>query len=115
MADVVKQNKSASNTVDTTQVQSPKPLFLQVKKLTGSLESRARSCPVSWTDKLTSDQRNPIIWCWEYIAELLASVSGLAPQLQAGKLEARLQHFLNVMEISLLQTRLKYCIFSPMF
>ena len=65
------------------------------------LVKRARSCPVAWTDKMTSDQMNPIVWSWAYIAELLAARSGHAPDLETGELEARLQHFLNVMEVTL--------------
>ena len=66
-----------------------------------SLVKRARLCPVAWTDKITTDQMNPIIWSWAYIAELLAARSGQAPDLETGELEARLQHFLNVMEVTL--------------
>ena len=58
-------------------------------------------CPVSWTDKITSDQLNPIIWSWAYVAELMAARTGHAPDLSTGELEARLQHFLNVMEVTL--------------
>ena len=66
-----------------------------------SLVKCARLCPVAWTAKITSDQLNPIIWSWAYIAELLATRTGQAPDLPAGELEARLQHFLNVMEVTL--------------
>ena len=66
-----------------------------------NLVKRARSCPVAWTDKITSDQLNPIVWSWAYIADLLAARSGQAPDLVPGELEARLQHFLNVMEVTL--------------
>ena len=71
------------------------------KEKAPSLTARARSCPVSWTAKVTSDQLNPIIWSWAYISDLLATRSGFAPELPVGELEARLQHFLNVMEITL--------------
>ena len=66
-----------------------------------SLVKCARLCPVAWTDKITSDQLNPIIWSWAYIAELLATRTGQAQDLPVGELEARLQHFLNVMEVTL--------------
>ena len=66
-----------------------------------NLVKRARLCPVAWTDKITTEQLNPIIWSWAYIADLLAARSGQAPDLETGELEARLQHFLNVMEITL--------------
>ena len=61
----------------------------------------ARSCPVSWTSKVTSDKLNMGLWSWAYIAELLASRTGQASELQHGELEARLQHYLNVLEIAL--------------
>ena len=61
----------------------------------------ARDCPVSWTSKVTSDKLNLGLWCWAYVAELLASRTGQAPPLQQGELEARLQHYLNVLEIAL--------------
>ena len=66
-----------------------------------SIVQYARNCPVSWTSKVTSDKLNMGLWSWAYIAELLASRTGQASPLQQGELEARLQHFLNVMEIAL--------------
>jgi hypothetical protein len=65
------------------------------------LIKRAKSCPVAWTANVTHEQLNPIIWSWAYIAELMASRSGQAPELPVGELEAKLQHFLNVMDITL--------------
>ena len=64
----------------------------------------ARDCPVSWTNKVTSTVLNPVIFSWVYISELLATRTGQTPSLKEGELEARLQHFLSVMEITL-QTR----------
>ena len=64
----------------------------------------ARDCPVSWTSKVTTDKLNPILWSWAYVAELLATRTGHAPALQDGELEARLQHFLSVLEIVLQTT-----------
>ena len=61
----------------------------------------ARNCPVSWTSKITSDKLNLGLWCWSYIAELLATRTGQADPLPVGELEARIQHFLNVLEIAL--------------
>ena len=61
----------------------------------------ARNCPVAWTSKVTSDKLNMGLWCWAYVSELLATRTGAAPPLANGELEARLQHFLNVLEISL--------------
>jgi hypothetical protein len=64
----------------------------------------ARDCPVSWTTKVTTDKLNPILWSWAYISHLLATRTGHAPELQDGELEARLQHFLSVLEITLQTT-----------
>ena len=61
----------------------------------------ARNCPVSWTKKITSDKLNAVLWAWAYISELLATRTGQAPNLQPGELEARLQHFCNVLEVTL--------------
>ena len=61
----------------------------------------ARNCPVSWTSKVTSDKLNMGLWCWSFIAELLATRTGQADPLPSGELEARIQHFLNVLEIAL--------------
>ena len=61
----------------------------------------ARNCPVAWTSKVTSDKLNMGLWSWGYVAELLATRTGVAPALQPGELEARMQHFLNVLEIAL--------------
>ena len=83
------------------------PTFIASEERSGkdtlvpNLVKRARLCPVAWTDKITTEQLNPIIWSWAYIADLLAARSGQAPDLETGELEARLQHFLNVMEITL--------------
>ena len=41
------------------------------------------------------------LWCYAYIGELLATRTGAASALAPGELEARMQHFLNVLEISL--------------
>ena len=67
------------------------------------LVNYARDCPVSWTSKVTSDKLNPILWSWAYMSQLLATRTGQAPALGDGELEARVQHFLSVLEI-ILQT-----------
>ena len=64
----------------------------------------ARECPVSWTSKVTTDKLNPVLWSWAYVSELLATRTGHAPALQDGELEARLQHFLSVLEVVLQTT-----------
>ena len=66
-----------------------------------SIVHYARECPVSWTNKITTDKLNMGLWCWAFVSELLATRTGQAPPLQHGELEARLQHFLNVLEIAL--------------
>ena len=69
-----------------------------------SLVQFARDCPVSWTNKVTTSGLNPVLFSWAYVAELLATRSGQVPSLQAGELEARLQHFLSVLEVTLQTT-----------
>ena len=64
----------------------------------------ARECPVSWTSKVTTDKLNPILWSWAYVSQLLATRTGQAPELADGELEARLQHFLSVLEVTLQTT-----------
>ena len=64
----------------------------------------ARDCPVSWTSKVTTSSLNPLLFSWAYIAELLATRTGHAPSLKEGELEARLQHFLSVLEVTLQTT-----------
>ena len=69
-----------------------------------TLVQYARDCPVSWTSKVTSSGLNPVLFSWAFIAELLASRTGQAPSLPDGELEARLQHFLSVLEVTLQTT-----------
>ena len=64
----------------------------------------ARLCPVAWTSKVTSEKLNMGLWSWAFISELLATRTGGAPDLAPGELEARMQHFLNVLEIALQQS-----------
>ena len=61
----------------------------------------ARDCPIAWTTKVTGDKLNMGLWCWSYMAQLLQTRTGQAPSLGQGELEARMQHFLNVLEIAL--------------
>ena len=69
-----------------------------------SLIKFARDCPVSWTNKVTSIGLNPVLFSWAYFAELLATRTGQSPALKDGELEARIQHFLSVMEVTLQTT-----------
>lgn len=82
---------------------SQTPLHLQEDKQgkMPSLVQFARNCPVNWTSKVTSDKLNMGLWSWSYVAELLATRTGQAPPLESGELEARMQHFLNVLEVAL--------------
>lgn len=61
----------------------------------------ARNCPVNWTNKVTSANINVVLWAWSFVAEILATRTGMAPNLESGELEARLQHFCHVLEITL--------------
>ena len=61
----------------------------------------AKNCPVSWTSKTTVSSINVVLWAWSFISEILATRTGMAPNLETGELEARLQHFCHVLEITL--------------
>ena len=61
----------------------------------------ARSCPVDWTSRVSPSNINVVLWAWAFVAELLATRTGMAPNLEQGELESKLQHFLNVLEITL--------------
>ena len=70
----------------------------------------ARNCPVNWTNKITSDKISVLLWAWAFVSELLATRTGQAANLQPGELEARLQHFCNVLEITLQSsTQFDFC------
>ena len=47
---------------------------------------------------------NVVLWSWAYIAQLLATRVGQEPALKDGELEARLQHCLSVLEVTLQTT-----------
>ena len=61
----------------------------------------ARDCPVSWTNKVTLDKMNVVLFAWSYVSALLAARTGRAPDLEKGELEARMQHLLHVLEVTL--------------
>ena len=69
-----------------------------------SLVQYARDFPVRWTGKVTSSSLNALLFSWAYVSELLATRTGQAPSLKNGELEARLQHFLSVLEVTLQTT-----------
>ena len=61
----------------------------------------AKNCPVDWTNRVTNANINLVLWAWSYVDEILATRTGMAPNLEAGELEARLQHFCHVLEITM--------------
>ena len=76
----------------------------QGKESVPELVRYARECPVHWTSKITTPNMNVVLWSWAYIAQILATRIGQAPALQDGELEARLQHFMSVLEVTLQTT-----------
>jgi hypothetical protein len=56
---------------------------------------------VDWTSKVSQSNINVVLWSWAYVAELLATRTGMAPNLENGELESRMQHFCHVLEITL--------------
>ena len=74
------------------------------KGLVPELVKYARECPVHWTSKITTQNMNVVLWSWAYIAQILASRTGQTPAMEDGELEARLQHFLSVLEVTLQTT-----------
>ena len=56
---------------------------------------------MGWTSKASQSNLNVVLWGWAYVAELLATRTGMAPNLENGELESRLQHFCNVLEITM--------------
>ena len=49
---------------------------------------------------------NVVLFTWSFVSSILAARTGRAPDLEVGELEARLQHLLHVMEVTL-QTSLQ--------
>ena len=64
----------------------------------------AKNCPVTYAEKLKYDEMNLPIWVWANISEILASRTGLSPDMPCGELEARLQHLLCVLQITLVHS-----------
>ena len=70
----------------------------------------AKNCPVNWTNKVNESNINLVLWAWSYVAEILATRTGMAPNLETGELEARLQHFCHVLEITMQTSNLaEFC------
>ena len=63
-----------------------------------------RNCPVNYAEKVKFDDVNLPLWVWGYVSELLASRTGLSPDLPPGELEARLQHLLCVLQVALVHS-----------
>jgi hypothetical protein len=59
----------------------------------------ARKCPVLWAEKVNFDNMNAIVWLWGYLSEILAARTTNDVPLEAGVLEAKLQHALSVLEV----------------
>ena len=64
-----------------------------------SIVDWARKCPVLWAEKVNHDSMNAIVWLWGYLSEILAAKTDNALTLDAGVLEAKLQHALCVLEV----------------
>ena len=59
----------------------------------------ARKCPVLWAEKVNFDSMNAIVWLWGYLSEILAEKSSTEGPMEAGVLDAKLQHALCVLEV----------------
>ena len=64
----------------------------------------ARNCPVTYAEKVKFEELNLPLWVWAFVSEILASRSGLAPDMKQGELEARLQHLLCVLQVTLVNS-----------
>ena len=64
----------------------------------------AKNCPVSYAEKLKYDEINLPVWIWAYVSEILSSRTGLSPDMPKGELEARLQHLLCVLQVTLIHS-----------
>lgn len=63
-----------------------------------------RNCPVNYAEKIKLDEANLPLWVWGYLSEILASRTGLSPDMQRGELEARIQHLLCVLQVTLVHS-----------
>ena len=64
----------------------------------------AKNCPVTYAEKIKYDEMNLPIWIWAYVSEILATRTGMAPDMAKGELEARLQHLLCVLQVALVNS-----------
>ena len=64
----------------------------------------AKNCPVTYAEKIKYDEMNLPVWVWAYVSEILSSRTGLSPDMPRGELEARLQHLLCVLQVTLIHS-----------
>ena len=64
----------------------------------------ARNCPVAYAEKIKYDELNLPMWVWAFVSEILSSRTGMSPALPTGELEARLQHLLCVLQVTLVNS-----------
>ena len=69
-----------------------------------SIVDWARNCPIACAEKIKYEEINLPIWVWAYVSEILSSRSGMTPSLPKGELEARLQHLLCVLQVTMLHS-----------
>lgn len=76
----------------------------QSDKKTPTIVDWAKNCPMTYAEKVKYEEMNLPIWIWAYISEILASRTGLSPDMPTGELEARLQHLLCVLQVTLVHS-----------
>ena len=67
----------------------------------------ARNCPVAYAEKIKYDELNLPMWVCAFVSEILSSRTGMSPALPTGELEARLQHLLCVLQVTLVNSEKK--------
>ena len=75
-----------------------------VDRKTTTILDWAKNCPVTYAEKIKYEEMNLPIWIWAYVSEILASRTGMAPDMTKGELEARLQHLLCVLQVTLVNS-----------
>ena len=73
-------------------------------KKTTTIADWAKNCPVAYAEKIKYEDINLPLWTWACVSEILASRTGLAPSMQSGELDARLQHLLCVLQVALVNS-----------
>ena len=54
---------------------------------------------IDWAEKVNFDSMNAIVWLWGYLSEILAAKTSNEVPMEAGVLDAKLQHALCVLEV----------------